>query len=94
MKQRNATNTPRLQVTQSVNFQQSIFSATLRLCALNNEEWCRHNGNSVADEQLLREYYLKPYQVLVQEGKVGQIMAAYNRLNGVPCAGNKRLLTD
>lgn len=62
--------------------------------ALNNEEWCRHNGNSVADEQLLREYYLKPYQVLVQEGKAEQIMAAYNRLNGVPCAGNKWLLTD
>ena len=62
--------------------------------ALNNEEWCRHNGNSVADEQLLREYYLKPYQVLVQEGKAEQIMAAYNRLNGLPCAGNKWLLTD
>lgn len=62
--------------------------------ALNNEEWCRHNGNSATDEQLLREYYLKPYQVLVQEGKAEQIMAAYNRLNGVPCAGNKWLLTD
>jgi beta-glucosidase len=62
--------------------------------ALNNEEWCRHNGNSVADEQLLREYYLKPYQVLVQEGKAEQIMAAFNRLNGVPSAGNKWLLTE
>jgi beta-glucosidase len=62
--------------------------------ALNNEEWCRHNGSSNVDEQLLREYYLKPYQVLVQEGKAEQIMAAYNRINGVPCAGNKWLLTD
>lgn len=62
--------------------------------AMNNEEWCRHNGSSNVDEQLLREYYLKPYQVLVQEGKAEQIMAAYNRLNGVPCAGNKWLLTD
>lgn len=62
--------------------------------ALNNEEWCRHNGSSDTDEQLLREYYLKPYQVLVQEGKAEQIMAAYNRLNGVPCTGNKWLLTD
>ena len=61
--------------------------------ALNNEEWCRHNGNSIVDEVLLREYYLKPYQVLVQEGRVEQIMAAYNRLNGVPCAANKELLT-
>jgi beta-glucosidase len=62
--------------------------------ALNNEEWCRHNGSSDVDEQLLREYYLKPYQVLVQEGKAEQIMAAYNRVNGVPAIGNKRLLTD
>ncbi|MDP2337032.1 MAG: glycoside hydrolase family 3 C-terminal domain-containing protein [Bacteroidota bacterium] len=62
--------------------------------ALNNEEWCRHNGSSNVDEQLLREYYLKPYQVLVQEGKAEQIMSAYNRLNGVPCSGNKELLTD
>jgi beta-glucosidase len=62
--------------------------------ALNNEEWCRHNGSSDVDEQLLREYYLKPYQVLVQEGKAEQIMAAYNRVNGVPAIGNTRLLTD
>ena len=62
--------------------------------ALNNEEWDRHNGSSDVDEQLLHEYYLRPYQTMVQEGKVLQIMAAYNRLNGVPCVGNKKLLTD
>ncbi len=62
--------------------------------ALNNEEWCRHNGSSDVDEALLREYYLRPYQVLVQEGKAEQIMAAYNRVNGVPSVGNRWLLTD
>ena len=62
--------------------------------AANNEEWNRHNGSSDIDEQLLREYYLRPYQVLVEEGKAESMMAAYNRLNGVPCAGNKMLLTD
>ena len=62
--------------------------------AMNNEEWCRHNGSSNVDEQLLREYYLKPYQVLVQEGKVEQLMAAYNRVNEVPNVANKMLLTD
>ena len=60
----------------------------------NNEEWNRHNGSSDIDEQLLREYYLKPYQVLVEEGNAQSIMAAYNSLNGVPCQGNKWLLTD
>ncbi len=62
--------------------------------ALNNEEWDRHNGTSDVDDQLLHEYYLRPYQAMVQEGKVLQIMAAYNRLNGVPCISNKKLLTD
>ena len=62
--------------------------------ALNNEEWDRHNGTSDVDDQLLHEYYLRPYQSMVQEGKVLQIMAAYNRLNGVPCISNKKLLTD
>ncbi len=62
--------------------------------ALNNEEWCRHNGSSNVDDQLLHEYYLRPYQAMVQQGRVLQIMAAYNRLNGVPCIGNKKLLTD
>ena len=60
----------------------------------NNEEWNRHNGSSDIDEQLLREYYLRPYQVLVEEGKAESIMAAYNRLNGIPCQANKMLLTD
>ena len=62
--------------------------------ALNNEEWCRHNGSSNVDDQLLHEYYLRPYQTLVQQGKVMQIMASYNRLNEVPSIGNKKLLTD
>ncbi len=60
----------------------------------NNEEWNRHNGSSNIDEQLLREYYLYPYKVLIEDGKAESMMAAYNSLNGVPCAGNKYLLTD
>jgi len=62
--------------------------------AANNEEWRRHTGSSEVDEQLLREYYLLPYQVLVEEGHAESIMAAYNALNGVPCCCNRELLTD
>ncbi len=60
----------------------------------NNEEWRRHTGSSEIDETLLREYYLAPYQVLIQQGKAQSIMAAYNALNGVPCCCNPWLLTD
>ena len=60
----------------------------------NNEEWCRHTGSSDMDEPLLREYYLAPYKVLVQEGKAQSLMAAYNSVNGVPACCSKELLTD
>lgn len=59
----------------------------------NNEEWDRHNGSSDIDEELLHEYYLKPYEVLVKEAHAMGIMAAYNRLNGIPCIANRKLLT-
>ena len=60
----------------------------------NNEEWDRHNGSSDIDEELLHEYYLKPYEVLVKEDHAMGIMAAYNALNGIPCIANRMLLTD
>ncbi len=59
----------------------------------NNEEWDRHNGSSDIDEALLRDYYLRPYEVLVRHDHAMGIMAAYNRLNGVPCIANRWLLT-
>jgi beta-glucosidase len=60
----------------------------------NNEEWDRHNGSSDIDTALLRDYYLKPYEVLVRRDHAMGIMAAYNALNGVPCIANRWLLTD
>lgn len=54
----------------------------------------RHSFNAVASEQDLRETYLPAFKVLVEEGKVEAVMGAYNRTNGDPCCGNKRLLKD
>ena len=68
--------------------------ATPKHFVANNEEWDRHNGSSVVDTALLRDYYLKPYEVLVRRDHAMGIMAAYNALNGVPCIANRRLLTD
>jgi beta-glucosidase len=41
----------------------------------------------------LREIWLPPYEAQVKAG-VYSFMAAHNELNGVPCHGNKWLLTD
>jgi len=62
--------------------------------AANNSEVNRHTGSSEVDEQTLREYYLPAFQATVQAGKAFSVMAAYNRLNGVPCSANTVLLRD
>lgn len=57
-------------------------------------ESLRHEFNAEVDEQDLRETYLPAFQACVQEAAVETVMGAYNRTNGEPCCGSKRLLTD
>lgn len=54
----------------------------------------RHSFDAVVSEQDLRETYLRAFKALVEEAGVETVMGAYNRTNGEPCCGNKRLLTD
>lgn len=68
--------------------------ATPKHFALNNSEFNRHNGTSDVDEQLLFEYYLPAFAATVKEGKAFSVMAAYNRVNGVPAPANTTLLED
>lgn len=55
-------------------------------------EAVRHEFDAEVTEQDLRETYLPAFEACVKEGKVEAVMGAYNRTNGVPCCGNKRLL--
>lgn len=57
-------------------------------------EGVRHSFDSHASEQDLRETYLPAFKACVQEGKVEAVMGAYNRLDGEPCCGSKRLLEE
>ncbi len=40
----------------------------------------------------LHETYLVPFEALVKEGQVKEVMCAYNRFEGDPCCGSNRLL--
>jgi beta-glucosidase len=40
----------------------------------------------------LYETYLPPFEALVKEGEVKEVMCAYNRFEGEPCCGSNRLL--
>jgi beta-glucosidase len=68
--------------------------ATPKHFALNNSEYNRHDGNSEADARLLFEYYLPAFEATVTEAKAFSVMAAYNRVNGVPASANRWLLDE
>lgn len=54
----------------------------------------RHSFNAVATEQDMRETYLPAFKACVKEAGVEVVMGAYNRTNGEPCCGSRRLLKD
>ncbi|MDE7408914.1 MAG: glycoside hydrolase family 3 C-terminal domain-containing protein [Muribaculaceae bacterium] len=57
-------------------------------------EWNRHSFDARdIDPRDLWETYLPAFKTLV-DANVGQVMCAYNRVEGEPCCSNKRLLND
>ncbi len=58
-------------------------------------EWNRHSFDARDISQRdLRETYLTAFEVLVREGRVKEVMGAYNRFEGVPCNASDYLLSD
>ena len=57
-------------------------------------EAVRHSFNAECNEQDLRETYLPAFKACVKDADVEVVMGAYNRTNGEPCCGSKRLLVD
>jgi beta-glucosidase len=51
----------------------------------NSNEVGREHTSSDFDERQLREYYSAPFRMGVVEGHSNALMAAYNRVNGIPC---------
>lgn len=57
-------------------------------------EAIRHSFDASASEKDMAETYLPAFEALVKEAGVEAVMGAYNRLNGEPCCGDRRLLAD
>ena len=56
-------------------------------------EWNRHSFNAEnIKPRDLYETYLPPFEALVKEGEVKEVMCAYSRFEGEPCCGSNRLL--
>ncbi|MEU4623379.1 glycoside hydrolase family 3 C-terminal domain-containing protein [Actinoplanes sp. NPDC023801] len=67
--------------------------ASLKHFALNNQELKRMTTDVRVDERALHEYYLPAFEIAVRESDPATVMCAYNRVEGVYCSDNYRLLT-
>ncbi|MBE6991822.1 MAG: hypothetical protein E7430_04500 [Ruminococcaceae bacterium] len=63
--------------------------------AANNQETSRWDGNdSIISERVLREMYLRGFEIAVRKGKPHSMMTAYTALNGTYTAARRDLNTD
>ncbi len=60
----------------------------------NNTDDDRQRVSASVDPRSFWEYYTRAYQACVLEGDVFTFMGAYNAINGIPCCGDRFLLTD
>ena len=63
---------------------------------LNDQETNRDTGGLItwADEQTLREIYMKPFQMIVQQGGTHALMSSFNRIGTTWAGGSYALLTN
>jgi beta-glucosidase len=66
-------------------------AATVKHFVCNDAETHRFDGNVVVDEQPLREIYLLPFELAVQEGHAWAVMCSYNKLFGTHMSAHPML---
>lgn len=66
----------------------------LKHFAVNNQDTYRDSLYTWLTEQALRELYLRPFRIAVEDGGATGLMTAYNRVGAVWAGGSKALLTD
>ena len=62
--------------------------------AVNDQEHERFRTNVEVEEDVLRELYLLPFEMLVKDADIAAVMSAYNRVRGTYATENRYLLTD
>lgn len=76
--------TGRLAAAYVRGLQERGIGACLKHLVANESETERHTVDSQVDDRTLRELYLLPFEIAVQDADPWSAMAAYNDVNGVP----------
>ncbi|OLN85352.1 putative beta-glucosidase I 4 [Colletotrichum chlorophyti] len=74
--------------------QESGVSATLKHFVCNDLESERMAINALVTDRALREIYLLPFMIAIEMGKPRAIMTAYNKVNNLHAAENKKILQE
>lgn len=61
---------------------------------LNDQEYERFRASVEADDHVVRELYLLPFEMVVKDTDLAAIMSSYNRIRGVYATENRPTLTD
>ena len=73
------------------NHYKKLLACAKHFAVHSGPEWNRHTFNiENLPERDLWETYLPAFKALVQEGKVAEIMCAYQRIDGQPCCSQTR----
>ncbi len=74
--------------------QEAGVAATVKHYVGNDSETERWSYDARIAEHVLRELYLAPFEACVRDAGALLVMAAYNKVNGIPMTENARLLAD
>ena len=86
--------TAELAVAYVRGLQEAGVAATVKHYVGNDSETDRWNYDARIAEQVLRELYLVPFEACVRDAGAMLVMAAYNKVNGLPMTEHERLLKD
>lgn len=90
--------TGKLAAAQLKGMHRAGVTGTLKHFSANNQEFHRHDLDSIISERAWREIYLKGFEIAVKEAGAYSIMTTYGAVNGLWTAGsyeqNTRVLRD
>lgn len=86
--------TSQMGVADIQGIQSQYVIATVKHYAANNQEYDRTTDSSNIDERTLHEIYMPAFQAAVQQGNVGAVMCAYNKVNDIYSCEQPYLLND
>ncbi len=83
-----------LAAKRTIGVQENKILSTIKHFAFNDIETNRMIGNSVVDEQTMRETELLAFEIAITKGKPAYVMCAFNQVNGQYACENDYLLNQ